>query len=675
MPLQATSGAASYDAFGGGIAAPIVPNYIEEVFSTYLYTGTGSALTITNGINLAGEGGIVWIKARSGATNNQIWDSAQGKSGSYYWRLCSNNNEARFNNNGGITTLNSDGFSLGGSGLDWNTNSVLHTSWTFRKQPKFFDVVTYTGTGANRTIAHSLGSIPGCIMVKRTDTLGDWQVYHSSLANTQYLVLNTTAAAATGATRWNSTTPTASEFSLGTVTTVNASGGTYVAYIFAHDAGGFGLTGTNNVISCGSFTTDASGLFSVNLGYEPQWVMVKRTSGVSDWTVFDTMRGMPTAAASLVFSPTLLANTSVIEDAAGGTIGVNATGFNSLNGYLASSSTFIYIAIRRGQMAVPTSGASVFAPIAYTGTNADNRLVDTGIVTDMTMARIRAAVSTGSFYTADRLRANASLGTAITAVEDTDADSFMTPTVGYGNSFSAMNGFGVGNDVTRQLNQSSTTQLAYAFKRAPSFFDEVCYTGTGGFNAITHNLGITPELIIVKNRNAVKNWIVWETSISATAYDGLILNSTAAKAQEVPIDLVTSTQFGTYPSATGSFLNNGTSISGNTYVAYLFATCAGVSKVGSYTGTAATQTINCSFTAGARFVLIKSTSATGNWYVWDSARGIVAGNDPYLLLNTTAAEVTTTDWVDTAATGFQLSSAAGNLANSSGVSYIFLAIA
>jgi hypothetical protein len=73
--------------------------------------------------------------------------------------------------------------------------------------------------------------------------------------------------------------------------------------------------------------------------------------------------------------------------------------------------------------------------------------------------------------------------------------------------------------------------------------------------------------------------------------------------------------------------------------------------------------------------LIKATSTTGDWYVWDSARGIVSGNDPYLALNSTAAEVTNTDWVDTAATGFELSNAGGNLANSNGVSYIFLAIA
>ena len=115
--------------------------------------------------------------------------------------------------------------------------------------------------------------------------------------------------------------------------------------------------------------------------------------------------------------------------------------------------------------------------------------------------------------------------------------------------------------------------------------------------------------------------------------------------------------------------------SGDTYVAYLFATLPGISKVGSYTGTGATQQINCGFTGGARFVLVKATSTTGNWLVWDAARGIVAGNDPYLALNSTAAEVTTTDWVDTYSAGFELSSAGGNLANTNGVSYIFCAVA
>jgi hypothetical protein len=115
---------------------------------------------------------------------------------------------------------------------------------------------------------------------------------------------------------------------------------------------------------------------------------------------------------------------------------------------------------------------------------------------------------------------------------------------------------------------------------------------------------------------------------------------------------------------------NGT---GYTYVAYLFATLAGISKVGSYTGNGTSQNIECGFAAGARFVLVKATSTTGDWLVADTARGIVSGNDPRLSLNSTAAEVTGEDWLDPYAPGFTVNQTTAS-ANASGVSYIFFAI-
>ena len=121
--------------------------------------------------------------------------------------------------------------------------------------------------------------------------------------------------------------------------------------------------------------------------------------------------------------------------------------------------------------------------------------------------------------------------------------------------------------------------------------------------------------------------------------------------------------------------NDNVNTSGRTYVAYLFATCAGVSKVFSYTGNGSSQTINCGFTGGARFVLIKRTDNTGDWYVWDSARGIVSGNDPHLSLNTTAAEVTTDDTIDTDSTGFVVNQVSATNVNVSSATYIGLAIA
>jgi hypothetical protein len=115
--------------------------------------------------------------------------------------------------------------------------------------------------------------------------------------------------------------------------------------------------------------------------------------------------------------------------------------------------------------------------------------------------------------------------------------------------------------------------------------------------------------------------------------------------------------------------------SGQTYVAYLFASAPGVSKVFSYTGNGASQTINCGFTGGARFVMVKRTDSTGDWYVWDTARGIVAGNDPHLSLNTTAAEVTSNDTIDTDSTGFVVNQVAATNVNVNAATYIGLAIA
>jgi hypothetical protein len=172
MPLQATSGAASYDAFGGGAAA--VPNYIEDVFSTYLYTGNGSTQTITNSIDLSTKGGMVWIKSRSGATGHRLTDTARGVTKS----IASETDSAQATESTGLTAFGTTGFTIGAD-ADYNTSAATYASWTFRKQSKFFDVVTYTGNGtAGRTIAHNLGSTPGFIVVKRLNSIGSWPAIH-----------------------------------------------------------------------------------------------------------------------------------------------------------------------------------------------------------------------------------------------------------------------------------------------------------------------------------------------------------------------------------------------------------------------------------------------------------------------------------------------------------------
>lgn len=638
--------------------------YVEDVFSTYLYTGNSAARSITNNIDLSTKGGLVWIKDRTDGTRWHILtDSARGFSGGNGYILSTNVTNAQFLGGAAVTGFNSAGFSLG---TVWEVNGSgdSFTSWTFRKQPKFFDVVTYTGNGtAGRTVAHNLGSAPGCVIVKCTTTGYNWPVYHRSITANGAVQLNNTAPSTSfyGPVYFGDDTnvvaPTSTVFTVGSDVNTNQSGQTYVAYIFAHDAGGFGLTGTDNVISCGTYTGTGSNV-EVNLGYEAQWVLIKKADGyAADWVLVDSMRGTPVGTAITAF---LAPNLSNSENQSVNTylVGSSATGFTvtGVNGRVnESGAKYIYIAIRRGPMKVPTDATKVF-DVQFEGNVPDSQKPGTRSSTgyvDMAFRAYRPGLS-GWPQNWSRLNDTETL-TSTTAAAAVTAQP---PQFDYSNGW--LNG---------TFASTVTAQIDYMFKRAPSFFDEVCYTGTGSTTTVTHNLGVAPELMIVKSRSAASGWAVYSSNVGATKY--LVLQSTGAAVTD-------STPWNnTNPTSSVFTVGTlaGTNASGATFVSYLFATCPGVSKVGSYTGTGTTKQVDCGFAAGARFVMIKRTDSTGNWHVWDTARGIVSGNDPYIALNSTGGENTTTDYIDPYSAGFELSSTAPAALNASGGSYIFLAVA
>ena len=643
--LQAAAGNA-----GGGAGALD----ITDVFSTYLYTGTGAALTITNEIDLAGEGGLVWIKNREAASGDHwFYDTERGAG--YGLITHSTNAETSFNSTA-LTSFNSNGFSVGDFAGVNTLNDIA--SWTFRKAPKFFDVVTYTGTGSPRTISHDLGCEVGCIIVKAVSgaALGgvsDWTVYHRGVDATnpeQYrLYLNTTGARVDQTNPWNDTAPTSTEFTVGTDSYLNANGDTYVAYLFAHNDGdgGFGPDGDADIIKCGSYTGTGvvPGNF-IELGFEPQWVMVKSAVQARPWVIVDNMRGMPVGGEG----PRLLANDSAGEVTNASFLAPRATGFEvtKQNTYVnASGETYIYIAIRRGPLAPPESGTEVF-DVSSAMTGSSQPAFNSSHVVDMGLQRRPAY--TQSWHIASRLTGTANMYTDTTASEVTQVENVWDFMDGWG-------GWTVDN----------SDYIAWNWKRAPGFFDVVAYTGDGtAGRTVSHNLGVAPEMMIVKRRNSARDWIVYTAATGA----GNIMNLNATSAAYAS----TSSWNNTAPSSsefTVGALGN-TNGSGDDYIAYLFASLDGVSKVGSYTGNGSSQTIDCGFTSGARFILVKRTDSTGDWYVWDTERGIVAGNDPYLELNTTDAEVTSTDWVDPDNSGFIVN---GTTINASGGEYIFYSVA
>ena len=627
---------------------------VDDVFSAYTYTGNGSTQTITNGIDLAGKGGMVWCKQRSSTQGHVLFDSLRGSS--VY--LSSNVTDA--NITGTSFAFNSNGFGI--TGTAGNLSSGSYSSWTFRKAPKFFDVVTYTGNATNRTIAHNLGVAPGMIIIKRTDAADNWIVYHRSLANTDILCLESTAAKQTSALVWNSTTPTASVFSLGNVNASNISGGSFVAYLFAHD------TGTDGLIQCGSFTTDGSGNATVSLGWEPQFQIIKKSSAAGPWFMLDSMRGNPAYISGVSNVARLQAESSGAETADYAKGHPTATGFQMFG--QTASETYIYLAIRRPNKP-PTTGTQVYNAIARTGTGAAATVTGVGFAPDFVHAGYRVSGEYKTIF--DRLRGANRPIEINTPAELTSTDTLMS----WG-----MDGFSVGGDGTyASINQSGAGYINHFFRRAPGVFDAVCYTGNGTYITVPHNLGVAPELMIIKARTDTSSpsnmfWSVWCDKFSDKA-SLLKLNGTDAIVSVGNEWWNSNITTRVYPTATTLYFGTAWPINGNTdkYVAYLFATKAGISKVGSYTGNGGTLQVDCQFGASARFILIKRTDSTGDWFTYDSTRGYSTSADPHLSLNTTAAEVATTNDVDLFQNGFTVVQNVTTNLNVTSATYIYLAMA
>ena len=625
------------EAAGNGADATL---YVDDVFSTWLYTGNGSTQTITNGIDLAGNGGLVWIKNRPGTYSHRLYDTARGAT----QFIGTDNTDGQVTQANGLTAFTPTGFSVGANANE-NNNAESFASWTFRKAAKFFDVqtVSHTNGTADNINLSVLGTV-GMVIAKITSTTGNWTVWQRSLTASNNLKLNTTAAQST-TNAWLSVSGTTATLAAAAPT------GTYVVYAFAHD------TSSTGIIQCGSYTGNGSATGPVvTLGWESQYLMIKNASGTGDWQILDSMRGMPVGSADATLQANLYNAESSVEY-----LSPTATGFQitSTNTQVnTNGSTYIYMAIRRPNKP-PTTGTQVFGLNARTGTGA-NATVTGGQTADTVLIYNRGGVAD---VLASRLT-----GTGYLVTSSTAAEVAAGTTILQANPWDVMDGVKVGT-TSPTTNSSANTYINYLFRRAPGFFDEVCYTGTGSATTQAHNLGVAPELMIVKTRTTFQNWWIYDAIDGNTKYS--VLNSTA-------IPTASSTAWNnTTPTASVFSIGTAANVnqSAQPLIAYLFATLAGISKVGSYTGNGTGQAIACGFSAGARFVLIKRTDSTGDWYTFDSARGLTVGSSPYLLLNSAAAEVTGNNGVYASTGGFTLGSTASTTTNINGASYIYLSVA
>jgi len=271
----------------------------NDYFSTKLYTGTGSSNAIT-GVGFQPD--WVWIKKRNATGQHQLFDAVRGVTK----RVYSDSSDPESTSATTLTAFGTDGFTVGSnSGINgssdtivsWNwlangqgssnTDGSINTTYTSANTTSGVSISTYSGTGSAATIGHGLGAIPQVMIVKNTYQAEHWIVYHhksNATPEDYYLRLNDTTASS-DFPMWNDTAPTSSVFSVGTSTSVNQAGGTFVAYCFAEKKG---------FSKFGSYTGngEASDNAFIYTGFKPAFVLIKATD-VDEWRIYDNKRANP----------------------------------------------------------------------------------------------------------------------------------------------------------------------------------------------------------------------------------------------------------------------------------------------------------------------------------------------------------------------------------------------
>ena len=333
-----------------------------DYFDTKLYTGNGGTQSIT-GLDFQPD--WVWIKDRDGTYKHLLVDSVRGATK----HLSSSSAAVEVTNTANVTSFTSDGFALSSDG-NVNANADKYVSWNWKANgsgssntagsinstvsantTSGFSIVKYTGTGANATVGHGLGSVPKMIIVKDLDDAENWEIYNASVGATKSFYLNTTNAPFTSSERWNDTSPTNSVFSVGTAKTNNANNN-IIAYCFA-DVQSFSKFGSylGNSANNGTF---------VYTGFTPALIIVKRTNSTGNWVMHDNRRSLSNGFN--VNQYILYSNTNTDEITDESKVDLLSNGFkfrNALTDQNANGSTYIYLAFAENPFVTSTDNNSI----------------------------------------------------------------------------------------------------------------------------------------------------------------------------------------------------------------------------------------------------------------------------------------------------------------------------
>jgi len=617
----------------------VVPFVNSQNFNTVTYTGNNAASRTINGLGFDPD--LVWIKPRNAAESHALFD-VQRPSGQ---RLVTNSAGAAQQLSPPYAELTTDGFIVGGVSYNdsnsgdyvawcWkaggapssNTNGTI-TSQVSANPAAGFSIVSYTGNGVESTVGHGLGETPDFIIVKNrtSDSENSWAVWNKNQSSqSQFLALNGTDSYLTNSGVFGSTPHNSSVFNVGNLRSRNSI--SYIAYCFA-EVEGFSKFGSY----AGNGSTEGNVILT---GFEPAFLLIKRTNGTNDWILYDNKRD-PSNPRDTKLSP----NTSGAEYTA---VGINIDflengfqlkGIDPAINYSVGNGEYIYMAFAADPNTQVPTKADSFNTVTYTGNGTlfvDQPRAITGVGFQPDFVWIKSRTG-GAFNhnVFDIVRGAGKLllpnltNAEIAAAHPVYLDSFDND----GFTVNTLDGGGV--------NENGQNYVAWAWKAGgtPSIntdgsipsvvsanpaagFSIVSYTGTETISTIGHGLSLEPKMIIVKRRENNDNWYVYNSNLSGIN-NYLQLNTTASELSFSP-----SIWGGTPPNSTVFSVGTDPSTSSlsEKMIAYCFAEVAGFSKFGIYDGGTITSSniVNLGFRPA--FVMLKPTQTVNDWIIYDNKR-------------------------------------------------------
>ena len=622
-----------------GASAPFEDqDYQDYAFKMFPYTGTGSAreIELGYGMNLAGEGGLVWIKRRDGTGSQYMCDTESGVN-----KYHSPHTQTFQTSGGPVSEFTKTGFKLGGS--TGNVSGEEYIAWVFRNKTGFFKVLKYTGTGSSQDVAHGLGGQIGMVWVHNMSAAKDMVCKHRGLPfSSGYINVNGAVAASNDSGNRFGTRFDDGYFNPTTDPDTNDSGDDYIAYCWAHDVDAFGASGNKeSIIVCqnynGNGSTDGP---QETYDWQAQYLMFKSSESNGNWEIIDTTRGVSSIGSDKMLILRANGNGGEFEDNSTALINNgfkvhNPGGSNNSNG-----NRYIYMAIRKpdgrtnstqhltGDFAaantacvhIGQSSASSTAPCFTTAMERP----DLSIIKNYHGGTDHWWVGSRAMHYDKYIQLNANL----------PADHSLTEW-----------------DVWKGCHNSwNATNCGYIFNDCRSF-DSIIYRGTGSTHYVRHGMGVAPSMVWCKNLESSDSIGAWHKHGMQGA------NKTGYYKLDQAIGLASSTsQYWGPPSEmedhrwfridTSDLQVNQ---NGKYHIAMVFADVAGYTKSGGYSGTTSSEQ-TCGFSP--RLIMVKGTHSDTNWMWFDTVRGIASGNDSAKALNSTDDETTNADWVDVSSTGW-----------------------